>query len=157
MPYDDDPSDPVLARLIAAHPALFRGAAPVVSSHLPAGWYDLVDKLCHDIESTLGAEGCASYEVRQVKSKFGALRFYWADRELGATDVHIDLIGSGALESVVQEIGPDDAKLERVRGLIRAAEQSSMTFCETCGEPGTLMKPRGWYITRCAKHMSSGE
>ncbi len=156
MPYDD-PIDPVLARLIAAHPALFRSAEPVVSSHLPAGWYDLVDKLCHDIESTLGAEGCASYEVRQVKSKFGALRFYWADRELGATDVHIDLIGSGSLESAVQENGPDDDKLERVRRLIHTAVETSVTICEICREPGELMKPRGWYITRCAKHTGSEE
>ena len=67
-----------LDRLIAAHPALFRGAPPRVPSELPDGWYGLVDELCTAIETVLGPMDCASFEFVQVKENYGALRFYFA-------------------------------------------------------------------------------
>jgi hypothetical protein len=71
---DDMPTDPVLQRLIYAHPLIFRGQAPAVPSHLRPGWYELVHRLCRDIEHVLGAVGCAQLDVRQLKEKFGSLR-----------------------------------------------------------------------------------
>ena len=46
-----DPRDPNrLADLVDRHPRLFRGQAPE-RSHLSPGWFDLVDKLCLDLEA----------------------------------------------------------------------------------------------------------
>ena len=48
-----DENDPCIIRLVAAHPRMFRGQQPAVSSHVPEGWYPLVDKLCGGIGATL--------------------------------------------------------------------------------------------------------
>lgn len=70
--YEHKP-DAELMRLMTAHPLLFNDQGPGYSYLMP-GWYDLVDKLCSDIEAALGPEGCKRFELVQVKEKFGALR-----------------------------------------------------------------------------------
>jgi putative NIF3 family GTP cyclohydrolase 1 type 2 len=45
MAVNTDEIDETMALLIAAHPLLFRGEEPAVSSFLPVGWHPLVDKL----------------------------------------------------------------------------------------------------------------
>lgn len=68
-------ADDALMRLVAAHPGLFRGVNP--GQHLPAGWYQIVDGLCSEIELILGDE-LDAIQVHDIKSKFASLRFYFA-------------------------------------------------------------------------------
>jgi len=82
---------------------------------LPKGWYPLVDKLCESIEPLLDElakenakiDEDISFQVDQVKEKFGGLRFYVS----GANDKIYDLIGK--------------------------AEDISMSTCQECSESGT--------------------
>lgn len=68
------------------------------------GWFDLLWRLCEDIERLLQPDN--TFEVVQVKEKFGGLRFYC----YGATDAIYERIGQ--------------------------AESESYVTCETCGKPG---------------------
>jgi hypothetical protein len=74
------------------------------------GWFDLVWRLCEQIEKVVG-EG-TSIKVAQVKEKFGGLRFYFEGR--------------------------NDAS-NAIRAHIAAAEQESFHICEVCGQPGYLI------------------
>jgi hypothetical protein len=90
------------------------------------GWFDIVWKLCEDLEPLLvAAEAGQPFEVLQVKQKFGSLRFYVSHRHR------------------------TDAILQR----IQAAEVESLHTCEECGKPGTL-RTIGWIRTMCDEHAS---
>ncbi|MCB9441150.1 MAG: hypothetical protein H6523_12990 [Mycolicibacterium sp.] len=84
------------------------------------GWYSLLA----DLDAAL-ARLDPAYTLRQVKEKFGGLRFY-----LGA-------------------ISSDD---DAVYALIREAEGLSELTCELCGEPGRLRGELGWVRTLCDGH-----
>lgn len=58
--------------------------------------------------------------VRQVKEKFGGLRFYV------------------------------DSASDELYELIDQAERDSIKICEMCGMPGNRMIKAGWYKTLCA-------
>ena len=138
-----------LDKLVAAHPALFRGANPRVPSELPDGWYGLVDELCTAIESVLGSVDCASFEVVQVKEKYGALRFYFA--LAGAQDHFVDFPTGAGLRTFVRRVeGPP--KMDAIRQLVEEAAKASSTTCQTCGAPGQRLVQGGWVATLCAQH-----
>lgn len=138
-----------LDRLIAAHPALFRGGPPRVPSELPDGWYGLVDELCTAIESALGSVDCAAFEVVQVKEKYGALRFYFAFT--GAQDHFVDFHTGAGLRTFVRRVeGPP--KMDAIRQLVEEAAKASSTTCQACGEPGQRLVRGGWVATLCAQH-----
>lgn len=148
--------DQGLQRLIDAHPLLFRGQAPAVPSYVSAGWYELIDKLCTDIEATLGPEACAKIEIRQIKEKFGTLRFYY---RLGASeDHHVDAISPTGSQHFVgsrSKVADDDDQVaKRVRELVNAACAASETVCEECGAAAELRNTGGWYTTLCARHFA---
>ena len=90
------------------------------------GWYDLIDKLCENIQNHIMYCGRNLHTGRdvpqivamQVKEKFGALRFY----------IH----------------GGD----EYITGLITMAESMSSRICEICGNKGKIRND-GWITTRC--------
>jgi len=86
------------------------------------GWHDLLDQLCSALEAEMESSGCSPITVRQVKQKFGALRFY----------------ASGGNE--------------RCRTLIRQAEALSTSICDICARPGTLVSRDGWLRARCSVH-----
>lgn len=78
------------------------------------GWFDLIWRLSAMIEDVLKKESQEGY-ARQVKEKWGGLRFYmdgWHDEE--------------------------------IEGLIRQAEINSRKICELCGKTGILRKRRIW-------------
>ena len=104
------------------------------------GWYNIIDKLCGNIQSHIDWRNSQRerllesnpYNVKipdyvpqvvasQVKEKFGTLRFYYE--------------------------GGDDY----VFGVVSMAESMSGVTCETCGKPGTT-GGKGWIHTACEEH-----
>ena len=74
------------------------------------GWYDLLDRLCSNIQQLVDGTKCDQVTVAQVKEKFGGLRFY---------------INGGPAQ---------------VHELINMAEEVSYKICESCGKPGKLRR-----------------
>ena len=85
------------------------------------GWYQLVYDLMNEL-----LEAGWDRHIKQIKEKFGGLRFY---------------IGSGN---------------EKIWDIISKYEKLSYTICEECGEPGELRRDGGnyggWFQTLCDKH-----
>ncbi len=137
-----------LKDLIPEHTRLFRGSPPTVFSHVPAGWYDLVDQLCTDIEAAVGPEP-ERLQVKQIKEKFGALRFYFSLD--GYEDAFIDIHGNGGIRTLVRQAnGP--RVMEQIRALVSAASERSTTTCQECGAPGVRAPRGGWVTTLCERH-----
>jgi hypothetical protein len=125
-----------LSQLIQSYPRLFKGAPPAVQSHLPAGWYARVDKLCADIDSLLDDEHAARFSVRQIKEKFGSLRFYY-HLEQAEEDVIIADLSGGSPREVGRERRPTRIA-KRLRDLVDAACSATDTICDECGEPAAM-------------------
>ena len=87
------------------------------------GWFDLLWKLCEDIQSILDRPGNEKikkdFTVVQVKEKFAGLRFY------------------------TRRSTPE------IETLTNQAETDSLKICEICGKPGTVDRKRGWILTLC--------
>jgi hypothetical protein len=166
----NDCGDDALARLIAAHPTLFRGEEPRVTSHLPAGWYGIVDRLCTDLERILDARA-PQFSIAQIKEKFGSLRFYW-DLDGEPSPLFADVLGSLpadiALATFPTDSGTEvviaatavgtrisirgtDALSRAVATRVTDAEMESARTCLTCGQPGRLWMD-GWLHVACDHH-----
>jgi hypothetical protein len=94
------------------------------------GWYDIIYQLCERLEPMVAALGemASSFQVVQVKEKFGGLRFY-AD---GSTD--------------------------EIEAAINLAGELSVMTCEACGNPGSREEDAsGWWKTLCATCRTSGQ
>lgn len=90
------------------------------------GWYNILDQLCHNIQSHTDWHNRETVKVpqvvaSQVKEKFGGLRFYYD--------------------------GGDDY----ISGLASMAESMSEVTCEECGAPGQ-QRGGGWIYTACDAH-----
>lgn len=97
-----------------------------------SGWDPLITRLVDDLDA-LGL----SYEVCQVKEKFGGLRFYWLVKEP---------------EDIREGLTEDEQKIYyAMQARIDEAEDESLRTCEICGEPG---RPQGksWTRTSCDQH-----
>jgi len=98
------------------------------------GWYDIIEIACKQIKFISDQTG-VEIVAKQIKEKFGTLRFYigvyWpkdskiSNEEIGITEDIIDTI-------------------------INNAEMMSANTCEECGEPGSL-RVNGWLVTLCEK------
>jgi hypothetical protein len=92
------------------------------------GWFDILWRLCEDLEPLVvqfeQETGC-QFEVLQVKEKFGGLRVYVNCR-----------------------------KQDAIRQRIDAEIQESFHTCEVCGQPGKLREER-WIKTLCDEHDTS--
>ena len=118
-------------QLCDKYPALFRDrhelpeySAMSFGFECGDGWYNLIDDLCHCIETHIKSkwhQDELNVTVDQVKEKFGALRFY-----VTGSDYMID-------------------------GMICMAEYMSSRICEECGDKGHL-RYGGWIKTACDKH-----
>ncbi|WP_164497395.1 hypothetical protein [Mycobacteroides abscessus] len=87
------------------------------------GWYHIVIELDQQLAAIDPA-----YEVHQCKEKLGGLRYYF-----------------GTSETITE------ADHQRMRELVRAAEERCEVACELCGEPGVRhTTPHGWLKTLCA-------
>lgn len=80
------------------------------------GWYQLVIDCDRDL-----TEIDPSYEVCQIKEKYGGLRYYFSTKKA-------DLIPQ--MDAVVEKY-----------------EEIASRTCEVTGRPGVLMQSRGWYKT----------
>lgn len=84
------------------------------------GWITLVADLTKDLLKIY-----PDLKVRQVKEKFGYLRYY--------------------IDSV-----PEDLYKE-IHAMIGNAESASQFICEICGEAGKTTNITGYYVTLCPK------
>lgn len=128
-----DPRNPNrLAEMVERHPRLFRGQAPE-RSHLSPGWFNLVDKLCRDLESLSGAD---LLRIVQIKEKYGALRVY--------------------VRPVVESVSPQ--LMKKAHALCKAAEKESEGVCEGCGAASELhQNAMRWWNTLCPSCTSRKE
>lgn len=83
------------------------------------GWFKLIYELCDGISKV-----DPTTRARQVKEKFGGLRFYYRSA---------------------------DEKYEEVNKLIENAARQSIETCDICGEKGEMIH-NGWVATRCKAH-----
>ena len=102
----------------------FRYTGMILGFRHDDGWFDILWRLCEDLEPLVAelerASGC-QFEVLQVKEKFGGLR--------------------------IHENDANDA----IRQRIEAAERESFHTCEGCGQPGAL-RGGSWIKTLCDEH-----
>lgn len=80
------------------------------------GWYDILDRLFKAITDLKPEK---TFEVIQVKEKFGGLRVYC------------------------------DYSTDEIEDLIMKAEEESYRTCEICGKPGKMCSDGGWMKTLC--------
>lgn len=83
------------------------------------GWYGLVSQLDQALASI-----DPDYEVHQVKSKFGGLRYYFGTTKEGE-------------------------EWQRMHDLANEAARRSRDICERCGGLGSLIDDDGWYRVAC--------
>lgn len=122
MTDDDEPvADPTLAPILARIPE--RWGKRVDTG---PGWFPIVVELDRQLAAI-----DPGYVVRQVKEKFGGLRYY----------CHTDR----------------DAVSEQMQALVHAAEAKAAVTCEECGEPGSVHQNRGgWMRTLCPACATAG-
>jgi hypothetical protein len=105
---------------------------------IPVGWVTLVSLLLNSMRNITWCDSdgnhiCAlsSIEIKQIKQKFGALRFYYGI--IG----HIDV-----------------SDIRDMNGQIRFAEYISTQTCQECGAPGKMETLDGWIEPLCAAHLA---
>lgn len=114
-----------LDALPITHPKVFAtGPLPWGFEH-GDGWLELIAALCARINEILESEPGASMDVRQVKEKFGTLRFYYS--------LH----------------GASDEVAESISHAVDLAEEASGHICERCGCAAKLQTNTGWWSTLC--------
>ena len=141
-----------LTRLVAAHPGLFRGVNP--GQHLPAGWYQIVDGLCSEIELILGDE-LGSIQVHEIKSKFASLRFYFA---LDATEPPGDPLPAAVTPHAGGYLVAARSRhpmRQAIDEAIAMAGLESEKTCETCGAAGEQLVAGIVYVG-CRRHRRRG-
>ena len=88
----------------------FFSSAPLREIGCLPGWLDLIDDLCRTLKAHLDEHSELSpIQVRQVKEKFGGLRFYYSGGDTVCRDA------------------------------VDRAQERSLSICEVCGQPGGLM------------------
>ncbi len=138
-------NDQSVLSLIDKHPRLF-SADSIFWSHVSDGWVGIFDRLLGDIDKLLTDEEAQKLEIKQIKEKFGLLRFYSSYPDDGDTEV----------EDEACEPTRADVIRATILILVRAAEAESKVTCETCGQPGVLRETK-WRSVKCDQHADSAE
>lgn len=136
-----------LQALADRHPGLFRGSLPQ-HSYLEAGWFDLLNHLCSDVEKVLGDQS-AQFRIRQIKEKYGRLRIYWS-LELPTSETHIEI--NKGRDSARITMRPSSPMHDTIAALVDAAEKQSASKCQECGHPGRLLVLDDWWAAVCDEH-----
>lgn len=88
-----------------------------------SGWSDLLDALCRTLQNHMDDyPDTRELVIVQIKEKWGGLRVY---------------VNGGDAFS---------------KGAIALAGEVSLTICEVCGQPGSLVG-ESWVSVRCAQHL----
>lgn len=120
-------------KLMSAYPQLFPKDAdgkprePDCGAWCPVGWQPMVEELCSKVAQIVD-ERNLTFEIGQIKEKFGGLRFYYSYK---------------------------GDRVDEISDLIHDAEERSFKICEVTGEDGELRikgKGYGWLKT-----LSDGE
>lgn len=89
------------------------------------GWYSLIYELCNEITRAFELEDKpVSIIIKQVKEKFGKLRFYYT-------------FGDDLLSSVDER---DILLRSEIKRIVKNFEGRSTNICEICGNDGHLRK-----------------
>ena len=109
------------------YPRLFQEGELTWGFQVSPGWSNLISLLCARVDTILQSTPEASMQVKQVKEKFGRLRFYYS----------------------IEDAPPSvqDAILQAVR----QAENASGMCCEKCGKRAETTSDRGWLRTLCLR------
>jgi hypothetical protein len=121
-----------IAQLMATHPRLFRGQAPMCWSEVQSGWWCLADEVCSGIERQLTAEELAHFQVLQIKEKFGGLRLYWRLQPCEHATFHGVEVQDGEIFGASAERS-NTAGVDAIQQLVRVAYDASLRTCKICG------------------------
>lgn len=87
------------------------------------GWYHLLRELCREIAAVYEAAGSpVDIKVKQVKEKYGMLRFYYCPQ------------------------------IPQIDEIVDRYEEQSSCVCDVCGRPGCLHTDLRWHQTLCEEH-----
>ena len=110
------------------------------------GWWPLLLQAFAEIKATVDPHPGYRFTVRQIKEKFGGLRFYYHLHKDGEDEEEIRF---GDAEEENEEVRM--RMHERISAIIDAAEAKAYATCEVCGEPGEA-RDTGWVKTLCDHH-----
>lgn len=110
--------------LLARHPKILSRVAPR-GLGVGDGWFNIIDLLCTGLQNATDDRGAPQVVARQIKEKFGGLRFYVDDH------------------STEQGV------------LIDQAELMAQRTCEICGGPGERVSLDGWIVATCTAHRNA--
>jgi hypothetical protein len=101
--------------------------------NISPGWYKIIEELNEQLQEIMFVIGC-DITVKQVKEKFGTLRFYY------------DAVFNNVNESIDGNVWG-----EIIRACVNEAERKTGHTCDVCGKHGTLNNS-GWIKCRCEEH-----
>lgn len=96
------------------------------------GWFELINELGKNITNLCKMTNQELPEIRQIKEKFGTLRYYYKDN----------------CES--------ETIKKAISALVQVAESRSGQICEKCGTWGETMVEGGCWVTVCQEHAADG-
>lgn len=89
------------------------------------GWLPSIELMLQEIDEYLKQQNIQSFEILQIKEKFGQLRVYTSEGD------------------------------EQLYAIIRKAAKEIDKTCEICGTEGQLQMVEGWLGVRCERHKDS--
>lgn len=121
----------IINNWIAKHPEWFQH--PVVDLE-PGhdGWFHLIDGAFAAAEQIVAGHSGASFGIRQIKEKLGALTIYFREEGL-----------------------PAEAS-DRLSEIFHEARSRSLHICEICGAPASLGRHKSLLSVRCASCAPAG-
>lgn len=123
------------------HITLFTGRD--IGDRVGPGWWAILEEAFTSIEALVKSKPGYQFHVRQIKEKFGGLRFYFQVTRQGEPADHYDE------DSPVDEAR--DELVDSIMNVIGQAEDKASETCEWCGEPGHTGGD-GWVKTLCDRH-----
>ncbi|MBN2428345.1 MAG: hypothetical protein JXK94_08415 [Deltaproteobacteria bacterium] len=104
------------------------------------GWYNLIDELCGFLQWQSTHNGYPQSIARQVKEKFGQLRFYAQFKRGKTVAGNENIVRQEKNQPGSLTVCPQDRSRshEYLEGAIDFAETLSARICEKCGRPDAL-------------------
>ncbi len=118
------------------------------------GWYGIIHDACQAVADTYDEAGIpVDFVPAQIKEKFGTLRFYYGFEDAPCGIAAIDNLADGTSIRFAPEGENEDAGKtalrQKIREIIRAAEERSRYTCEICGcEEGKIRNDQEYGINR---------